>query len=93
MPAAAAVSVGRCRGASGGHRSTVVVPAVVLPPAAAAAAAINERPRRRRHRRETTIDIKRARQITYAARTHARVRARGAHLYRGIIGVRAAAEV
>lgn len=89
MPAAAAVSVGRCRGASGGHRSTVVVPAVVLPPAAA----INERPRRRRHRRETTIDIKRARQITYAARTHARVRARGAHLYRGIIGVRAAAEV
>lgn len=91
MPAAAAASVGRCRGASGGHRSSVVVPALVLPPAAAAA--INERPRRRRHRRETTIDIKRARQITYAAHTHARARARGAHLYRGIIGVRAAAEV
>lgn len=51
-----------------------------------AAADINERPRRRRHRRETTIDIKRARQITYAARTHAR----RPLIYRGIIGVRAA---
>jgi len=78
MPAAAAASVGRRRGASGGHRSTVVVPTVVLPLAAPeplAAAAINEHPHcRRRHRRETTIDIKRARQITYAARTHARAR-------------------